>query len=105
MSHRVQERGPPVHDRALLDLALDAESERRAFQNRASTSCGEVHTVMSDLLHRHELRHIRLCPADHHSDPVTSAPRRPTYRAKITTNSRSGPLGVRTTPSPRPTVA
>src|SRR5438046_1510552 len=105
MSHRVQEGGPPVHDRALLDLTLDAEGERCALQDGAPTARREPHTVVGDLGDGDELRRVPVRPAHHHSDPVRRAPRRPTYRAKTTTKSRSGPLGVRTTASARPTVA
>src|SRR5947199_35492 len=105
MGHRVQESGPPVHDRALLDVALDAEGKRCALQGGASTARSEPHTVVGDLGDGNELRRVPLRPAHHESDPVRRAPRRCTYRAKITAQSRSDPPGVRTTANARPTPA
>src|SRR5207244_11628229 len=49
MGHRVQEGRPPVYDRALLDLAFDAEGKRCALQDGASASGGEPHAVVGDL--------------------------------------------------------
>src|SRR5438094_996421 len=105
MRHRVQEGGPPVHDRALLDLALDAEGKRCALQDGAPTARSEPHPVVGDLGDRDQLRRVPLRRAHHDSDPVTRAPRRCTYRANITAQSRSAPPGVRTTANARPTPA
>src|SRR5207244_1433499 len=89
----------------LLDLPFDAEGEGRAFQHRASASRGQAQTVVGDLGDGDEPRRVPLRPAHHDSDPVTRAPRRCTYRANITAQSRSGPPGVRTTANARPAPA